>query len=204
MAPLEVRVSPELATDYSCETAARSRIYENGFKARGSNMKIKVVLLASLVCSIASAADKFPDEGFYRKAAEGGFAEVAQGNLAESKGKSLLVQQYGAIMVKDHSEANETLKALAMKKGIELPMISSVSGLTTQAKLDVMTGDSFDRSYIRGMLADHQEDIKDFEDEAKNGQDPDARAYAAATLPILKLHLKTIQEIAALAGVTED
>jgi putative membrane protein len=51
------------------------------------------------------------------------------------------------------------------------------------------------------MVEDHQEDIKEFQTEANSGQDPDAKAYAAATLPTLKTHLRRIQAIAAAQGV---
>jgi hypothetical protein len=42
-----------------------------------------------------------------------------------------------------------------------------------------------------------------FEKEAASGQDPDANAFAAATLPTLRMHLRKIQAIAAAAGVTQ-
>ena len=35
-----------------------------------------------------------------------------------------------------------------------------------------------------------------------SGRDPDARAFASATLPTLEMHLKKIQAIAANAGVS--
>jgi putative membrane protein len=54
------------------------------------------------------------------------------------------------------------------------------------------------------MVKDHREDIKEFEDEAQNGQDPDAKAFAARTLPTLKVHLKRIEAIAANSGVKTD
>jgi putative membrane protein len=65
----------------------------------------------------------------------------------------------------------------------------------------VLTGTTFDKSYIKGMVDDHKEDIKEFQKEASTGQDADAKAYAAATLPTLKAHLKKIQAIAAAQGV---
>jgi putative membrane protein len=64
-----------------------------------------------------------------------------------------------------------------------------------------MTGATFDKSYIKGMMQDHQEDIQEFETEANSGKDPDAKAFAAASLPMLKAHLKKIQAVAAAQGV---
>jgi putative membrane protein len=54
------------------------------------------------------------------------------------------------------------------------------------------------------MITDHQEDIAEFRKEAASGQDPDAKAFAKATLPTLNAHLKKIQSIAAAQGVSAD
>jgi putative membrane protein len=54
------------------------------------------------------------------------------------------------------------------------------------------------------MIKDHDEDIAMFEKEAESGQDPEAKAYAAATLPTLRAHLRKIKAIASSAGVNKD
>src|ERR1700722_3534143 len=150
--------------------------------------------------SAAFAADN-PDATFYKKAAEGGLAEVELGKLAQDKSPTAGVKEYGAMMVTDHSAANDKLKAIAAKKNIKLPTSPSVGQMATKTKLEVLSGDAFDKSYIRGMVEDHQEDIKEFQTEANSSQDPDAKAYAAATLPTLQAHLKKIRAIASAQGV---
>src|SRR5580704_18909469 len=149
------------------------------------------------------AAD-IPDVKFYRDAAEGGMAEVAMGALAQQKARSQSVKDFGAQMVKDHSAANEKLKALAESKNITLPANPSVEEMTAKAKLQVLSGDSFDKSYIKGMIKDHEEDVAEFKKEATSGQDPDAREFARATLPTLEAHLKKIQSMAADARVSGE
>jgi putative membrane protein len=146
------------------------------------------------------AADN-PDASFYNKAAEGGMAEVELGKLAQDKSPTQSVKDFGAMMIKDHSAAYEKLKAIAEGKNIKLPTSPSVGQMATKTKLDVLSGKTFDKSYIKGMVADHQEDIKEFQKEVSTGQDADAKAYAAATLPTLRAHLKKIQAIAAAQGV---
>lgn len=157
-------------------------------------------LLIMSVPVIAAAAGKSPDESFYKDAAEGGMAEVELGQMAQQKGQSQAVRDFGARMVKDHSAANEKLKSVAGQKGIELPTSPGMSQKASAAKLKMLSGDSFDKSYIKGMVKDHEDDIAKFEKEASSGQDPDARAFASATLPTLKTHLSMIRSIAGIAA----
>lgn len=161
-----------------------------------------VAMAMALACSAGSVlADDNPDAAFYKKAAEGGIAEVEMGKLAQAKSSNASVKDFGAMMVSDHSAANEKLQALAATKNIKLPTSPSVGQMASKTKLEVLSGTTFDKSYIKGMVEDHQEDIKEFQTEASSGQDPDAKAYAAATLPTLKTHLKKIRAIAAAQGV---
>jgi putative membrane protein len=155
-----------------------------------------------LLLPFAAFSAELPDAKFYRDAAEGGLAEVSMGNLAQQKAQSPSVKEFGAQMVKDHSAANEKLKALAHSKNITLPANPSVDEIEAKSKLQVLSGQSFDKSYIKGMIKDHEEDIAEFKKEAASGRDPDARAFASATLPTLEGHLKKIQAIAANAGVS--
>jgi putative membrane protein len=160
--------------------------------------------VASLVLLLPFAAfsAEILDAKFYRDAAEGGLAEVAMGNLAQQKAQSPSLKEFGARMVKDHSAANEKLKALAQSKNITLPANPSVEEIEAKSKLQVLSGQSFDKSYIKGMIKDHESDIAEFKKEATSGRDPEARAFARATLPTLEEHLKRIQAIAATAGVS--
>jgi putative membrane protein len=157
-------------------------------------------LAFALPGALVVAADN-PDAAFYKKAAEGGLAEVELGKLAQEKSANQSVKDFGAMMVTDHSAANDKLKAIAERKSIKLPTSPSVGQMASKTKLEVLSGNTFDKSYIKGMVKDHQEDIKEFQKEAISGQDADAKAYAAATLPTLKKHLKLIQSIAAAQGV---
>jgi len=70
---------------------------------------------------VAIAADKSLDQSFYNNAAQGGMAEVQLGQMAEHKGQSVAVKDYGKMMVQDHTAANNKLKSIAAGKGVELP-----------------------------------------------------------------------------------
>jgi putative membrane protein len=163
-------------------------------------MKSLLALLI-LAAPLAAVAADDPDASFYKKAAEAGLYEVDAGTQAQDKGTSQAVKDFGAMMVKDHSAANDKLKALAATKNISLPTSASMGEMASKAKLDVLSGDTYDKAYIKSQIKAHREAIALFKKEAASGQDPEAKAFAAATLPTLHSHLKKIDAIAADAGI---
>jgi putative membrane protein len=164
-------------------------------------MKIAFLSILLAAAPLAVLADS-PDASFYKHAAEGGISEVEAGNLASTKGNSQAVKDFGAMMVKDHSAANDKLKSIASGKGVDLPTSASMSQMATKAKLDVLSGETFDKSYIKSQVKAHRETIALFKKEAATGQDADAKAFATSTLPTLRTHMKEITKIAADAGVS--
>jgi putative membrane protein len=170
--------------------------------------RVKASTIATVASSIlalpviALGADKNPDADFFKHAAEAGIAEVEAGKLAQDKGSSQAVKDFGAMMVTDHSAANDKLKSIATAENVDLPSSSSVKDMATKAKLEVLSGDTFDKSYIKSQVTAHRQAVALFRKEAASGQDSQAKAFAAATLPALKGHLKKIDGIAAEAGVT--
>ncbi|HTV96650.1 MAG TPA: DUF4142 domain-containing protein [Steroidobacteraceae bacterium] len=141
-----------------------------------------------------------PDESFYKKAAEAGISEVDEGNQAQEKANNQQVKDYGAMLVKDHTAANDQLKSLAATKDISLPTTASVAEMAQKAKLDVLTGDTYDKAFIRDEIKDHREAIALFKKEIADGQDADAKAFAQSTLPTLEKHLKAARSIATENG----
>ena len=144
--------------------------------------------------SSASAVDK-DDAKFAVAAANGGMAEVELGTLAQEKAVNAKVKDFGSMMVKDHSKANDEMKALAKSKGITLPDSIDSKEKKVKSYLSAKSGAEFDKAYVSNMIDDHKEDIKEFEDAAKNVKDPDLKAFAVKTLPTLKMHLDAIQKI---------
>jgi putative membrane protein len=129
------------------------------------------------------------DENFAKKAAQGGMAEVKLGQLAEQKGSSPEVKNFGRRMVQDHSKANNQLKDVVSQENIPLPNELKKSDQATYDRLSKLSGDAFDREYARDMVKDHSKDVSEFQKEAKNGKDESIKNFAAQTLPTLQNHL---------------
>lgn len=132
---------------------------------------------------------------FAVEAASGGMMEVQLGELAQQKASSKAVKDFGAMMVRDHSKANDELKALAANKNITLPPAPGEDHMDHIKKLSEKSGKEFDKDYINMMVDDHQEDIDNFEKCSKDAKDADLKAFADKTLPTLREHLAAAKKI---------
>ena len=152
-----------------------------------------LIVAALLTLPLVAAAASSPDESFYKSAAEAGISEVDLGKLAQDKSSNQQVKDFGAMMVKDHSAANDKLQALASSKGISLPTSASMGQMATKAKLEVLKGDTFDKSYIKAQVKGHVDTVKLLNNEIASGQDADAKSFAQAVLPTVRSHLTAIR-----------
>jgi putative membrane protein len=147
--------------------------------------------------STAPTSQDFAEKAFITKALEGGAAEVQLGQLAQEKSQSNDVKQFGQKMVADHSQmADKWLKPVAQKLGVSEPKGPSKKDKKEIAKLQGLSGDDFDREYITMMVKDHQQDLKDFNDEAQAAQDPNVKQIAQQGSNIISQHLQLIEQIA--------
>jgi putative membrane protein len=143
----------------------------------------------------ASAGVAAADKRFITEAAQGGMAEVALGQLAQQKAASDAVKQFGARMVKDHTAANDALIKIANDKGVEVPQKLEGKHQRMIDRLSKMSGEEFDRTYVREMVSDHKKDVSDFEKASRDAKDPDVKAFATSTLPVLKEHRQMAEQL---------
>jgi putative membrane protein len=164
-------------------------------------MKRPLWILLCTAPLLAHAADT-PDKSFYKSLAEGGLAEVSDGTLASEKATDPKLKDFGAMMVKDHSAANDKLSALAATKSLTLPTSASVTQMAEHEKLKLLSGETFDQSYIKGQISAHRSTIKLLRKEISAGQDADAQSFAKDVLPTVQSHLKAIDALATAEGVS--
>jgi putative membrane protein len=136
------------------------------------------------------------DKEFAKEAAQGGVAEVELGKLAQEKGSSEGVKQFGARMVQDHSKADQTLREAASAAKIALPTEMAAKDRKLEQKLSKLSGPSFDREYVKLMVSDHKSDVRAFKRESQSGNLPQIREFAANALPTLEEHLSSAEQLA--------
>jgi putative membrane protein len=136
------------------------------------------------------------DVRWMAKAMRAGIAGVEAGKLAAAQAKRDEVRAFGKTMVEQDGQANDELNALAARKRVLLPSQVDGAQLKMLARLAPMSGDEFDKEYIRTAGLDDQIDAaKLYEDGMANLKDPDLKAYAQKTLPGIKRHFEMAREM---------
>jgi putative membrane protein len=151
---------------------------------------------ALLFTAPMQAAEDKADAKFVSEAAQGGMAEVQLGKLAEKKAQSADVKEFGAMMVKDHSKAGDELKQVCSKNNLTCPTDLDPKHKAMLDKMEGLSGAEFDKAYVSAMVKDHEEDAAEFRKAANKASNPDVKAFAAKTLPVIETHLEHIKKIA--------
>jgi len=119
-----------------------------------------VALLCPLGFSQNTTTASASDKKFVHSALEGGNAEVKLGQLAMQKGNSEDVKQFGQKMVDDHTKMGEQMKQVAQQEGINVPDGIPAKDKALETKLNSLSGDAFDKAYIKAMVQDHRKDLR--------------------------------------------
>lgn len=135
------------------------------------------------------------DAGFAYKAAAGSMMEMQLSNLAERNALNQQVKEFGSMMVKEHTKASTELKNLANGKKLTLPITLEKDVQDRVDSMSLQSSAGFDLKYMELMVQAHKKDVAEFEKAATTVKDPDLKAYAVKTLPVLKMHLNEAEKL---------
>jgi putative membrane protein len=157
--------------------------------------KSKTTVVIDTVKKDSSTVATDIDTAFAKKAAVGGIAEVALGKLALSKTDNAKIKDFANMMITDHGKANAELTRIATAKHIILPTDLDAEH---QVKIDSLTnlsGKDFNKAYVSAMIEGHQKTLALMQDEVNHGKNADFRGFAAQTIPIVQMHIDSINKI---------
>jgi putative membrane protein len=129
------------------------------------------------------------DRDFYEKAAKASMSEVEISRVALARTSNPEVKRFAQMMIDDHESTADELGRLASGKGVSLPAKEMAT------KWEKHDAKSFDRDYINKMVSDHENVVKLFEKQAKDGHDPEAVAFARKHLATLQHHLQQATDL---------
>lgn len=133
------------------------------------------------------------DQNFMNDAVQGDLSEIKMGKLAQQKGQSERVKQFGQMLEQDHSQHLQKAKQTAEQLGLSTPSEPTNKQTTMYDNLSQLSGTQFDRQFAEDMVSDHKQDISKFQKEAKSrGPLGD---FAQQTIPTLQKHLQTAESL---------
>ena len=147
-----------------------------------------------------TTAFKVNDQRFAQDAAINSMSEVELGKLALQKGSSDDIKQFGQKMVDEHTKTTERLKEVTQKEGIRIADALDTKHQSRIEKLSKLSGEDFDKAYIKDQLKADESRVRDYRDEAQGGANPNVKAFASSTLPVLQQQLDLAKKLNKSAG----
>jgi putative membrane protein len=152
-----------------------------------------LIFVALSAFAVSAMAKEQDSQAFLKKAIEGNYAEVQMGQLAQKNAQNEDVKNFGKMLVDDHSAANQKALDAASKFSITSPTEPSAKQKSEYARLSRLAGATFERTFVRHMIEDHQRDLAEYKKAAK--QKDAAGEYAAAEIDVLQKHLDTAKSL---------
>jgi len=148
-----------------------------------------------------SAADRTRevDKGTYEDVDSTSFLVVAassdkfekiSGEMAQTRGSNQEVKNFAQQMITDHGQTTTEIQSLAMKRNITLPtaLIPAHQRMLNHLN-DSKDTRKFDERYMEEQVKAHLQAVEFFDWATKNEADAEVKAFAAKTLPALRMHL---------------
>lgn len=142
----------------------------------------------------AMAGDTTSAQGFVNTAAASDMYEIQAGKLAQQKGKSQAVKDFGKMMVSDHTKSTADLKAAASQANVTPAPQMSAKQKSDMTALEG-AGDNFDKIYAQQQVAAHEQALALMKSEASGGDAASLKAFATKTAPVIEKHLALARKL---------
>jgi putative membrane protein len=168
------------------------------------------------VLAMACAARSFPafaadpqgrsnlsgnEKSFVMEAARSSMAEKQLGVLAEQKASNESVKNLAKEIKDEHSQAVDKLQQIASNKNVSFPSKITRSDRTIVDRLQKLSGEEFDKEYMRQTVKEHERDVENYRQQARSAKDEEVKEYAQNTLPTLEDHLSRARQVSESIGV---
>lgn len=169
------------------------------------NRFMTAALTLPLFLAAPALAQDMPPPGEVKTAPEfvmmagvGNNFEVLSSELALERTDSEAIVDFAQQMVADHDKAAVDMTAALEASPLDLLPPAGLDA-AHQERLDALAaaeGEAFDQLYIDAQVAAHDEAVALFTSYAEGGDDEALVAFAAATLPTLKMHQEHVHMLA--------
>jgi len=140
------------------------------------------------------------DAEFVKAASASNMAVQVAARFGTTRSSKVPVTTFAQRISSDQAKASEDLIKLAVKKKFERAKAVEKKDTDANVKMLGNEGAAFDRAFVERMVVDRKATIALYENQAKNGQDKDVKAYAEKHLPALRKQLEMGEELAGKLG----
>ena len=155
---------------------------------------------AAVGATAAATVGPMTTESFVTNAAISDMYEIQAGQIAQTKGQSAGVKDFGKMMVTDHTAMSNTMKPLVRAAGVTAP-----TGLDERRKglidnLNAAAPADFDKVYLNQQEAAHNEALTLHRGFADNAEHPELAAHAQAVVEPVSMHLDRAEALRETMG----
>jgi len=152
---------------------------------------------AAVGATSAATVGQVSTDAFVTNAAISDMYEIQAGQIAQKKGQSAGVKDFGKMMVTEHTAMSNEMKPLVTATGKTPP-----TGLDDRRKglidnLNAAGPADFDKVYLSQQEAAHSEALTLMQGYADHGDDAGLKAAAAKAAPKVQMHLDKVKSLQA-------
>ena len=164
-----------------------------------------VAMLAVSPMLYAQAADPSSsmaaDKTFVMMADEGNSAEISASQIALKKSKNPDVIAYAKQMITDHQKLRSDMAPFAQTLGVMTPQPLNPTHKVEDQRLSQLSGEKFDKEYIKDMDVDHHKSLGLFNNELATTANTDMKATVQQGQTVVAMHTDMADQLAGKMGV---
>jgi putative membrane protein len=158
------------------------------------NSLLPVILMTCFTAFSQSASDK----AFLEMTAKSNVLEVQLGKLASARALRPDIRAFAGTMISDHQKLAHSFEPL---QGRALPSSLDSRQQKLYTRLSALSGDDFDREYIKEMQIDHDRDLAAYNTELRATTDQKIKSALHSAQAVIAGHAKMANDIASKLGL---
>lgn len=147
--------------------------------------------------SAATTAATNSTEGFVTGLVTSDIYEIAAGKIAQTKGQSAAVKDFGKMMVTEHTAMSNEARPAIVASGEEIPVELDQRRKGLIDNLNAAGPADFDQVYLSQQEAAHQEALTLLQGYADGGDNAALKAVAVKAIPKVQAHLEKVRQLRA-------
>ncbi len=164
-------------------------------------MKIYTAALATALFAATSTALAFgqgfsdKDKTFLKDSTADHYAEIKMAEMTLRTTKNPALKTFAQKMITDHKALIVGTKPVAAKAGVELPTSPSAKADAELLKLKFLTGEAYDKSYVKTADEDHHEDLTKVKQENAETTNADMKKLTSHAGDVIAKHTTMIDAL---------